>query len=36
LETEKVQEMKDPGENSGGNDLDGILRDDGGNEAVAC
>jgi len=35
LEAEKLQEMKDAGENSDGSDVDGIAGDDGGDEAVA-
>ena len=35
LEAEKVEEMKDAGENGDGSDFDGILSDHGGNEAVS-
>ena len=35
LEAEKVQEMEDAGENGDGSDLDGIARNDGGDQAVA-
>src|SRR5580704_8119660 len=35
LESEKVKEMKDAGENSDGSNFDGILGDHGGNEAVS-